>query len=154
MTTLFKVGDILNVKTGIIVHGCNTKGVMGSGLALQVKRNFPGAYRIYKEHLQIKGLGETIWYAADERLWIVNALTQDTYGRNPETVYVSYKAIQTCFDYIFKYAAQGDYSVHVPDMIGAGLGNGNRDKILAIIEDSASRSNFLNELTFWKYEVL
>lgn len=37
MTILFKTGNILDVREGIIVHGCNLKGVMGSGLALQIK---------------------------------------------------------------------------------------------------------------------
>lgn len=149
---IFKTGNILNVKEGIIVHGCNTKGVMGSGLALQVKNKYPGAYFTYKELLAVKNLGDTIWFAAGERLWVVNAPTQDTYGKNPTTVYVSYKAIQTCFDYIFKYATASDYDVHVPDMIGTGLGNGNRDKILRIIEDCVSKNNFMNGLTFWRYD--
>jgi len=30
-------GNLLDVTSGIIVHGCNAKSVMGSGVALAVK---------------------------------------------------------------------------------------------------------------------
>ena len=150
MTILFKTGNILDVREGIIVHGCNLKGVMGSGLALQIKNKYLDCYRLYRSQVYLKALGETIWYPASERLWIVNALTQETYGKDPNCVYVSYRAIHKCFDYILKYAAAGDYSVHVPDMIDAGLGGGDRAKILSIIADYARYNNFMNDLTFWK----
>jgi O-acetyl-ADP-ribose deacetylase (regulator of RNase III) len=32
-----KFGDILDAQYGIIVHGCNAQGVMGSGTALHIK---------------------------------------------------------------------------------------------------------------------
>ena len=33
----YKKGDLLSVTKGIIAHGCNAQGVMGSGVALQIK---------------------------------------------------------------------------------------------------------------------
>jgi len=47
----YKYGDLLaNVKDlkVFIAHGCNCKGVMGSGFALQVKTMYPKAYEQYR----------------------------------------------------------------------------------------------------------
>ncbi len=34
-------GDIRCVSSGIIVHGCNAQGVMGSGVALALRTTWP-----------------------------------------------------------------------------------------------------------------
>ncbi len=33
-------GNLLEVKKGIIAHQCNCKGVMGAGIALQIKKKW------------------------------------------------------------------------------------------------------------------
>lgn len=40
-------GDLFSVTQGIIGHQVNCKGVMGGGVALQVKNNY---YNVYKEY--------------------------------------------------------------------------------------------------------
>ena len=39
-----KHGDILSVANGIIVHQVNAQGVMGSGLAKQIREKYPMAF--------------------------------------------------------------------------------------------------------------
>lgn len=34
-----------------LVHQVNCLGVMGAGLAAEVKRRYPGVYKVYKEHI-------------------------------------------------------------------------------------------------------
>lgn len=40
-------GDILTVTHGIIAHQCNCRGVMGAGLALQVRNKYSKVYSEY-----------------------------------------------------------------------------------------------------------
>lgn len=123
-------GDLITTDCEIIAHGCNSRGVMGSGIALQIKNHFPKAYFKYKEAFNVDGLtvGTIIWGKDNDKL-IANCITQITYGRDKNTRYVSYKGIRSCMKELNK---QGK-SVAMP-MIGAGLGGGNWNTIAEIIE--------------------
>lgn len=49
-TMIFNLkGNILTQKTDVIVNPVNCVGVMGKGLALQMKKKFPEMFRVYKE---------------------------------------------------------------------------------------------------------
>jgi len=127
-------GDILAVEKGIIVHGCNARGVMGSGLAKQVKEKWPACFETYKQRLFFKPLdgssclGEVIPHFINENLVIANAITQEDYGRTPGKVYVNYAAVKKCFTTIARAANDLQLPVHYP-MIGAGLGGGSWELI-------------------------
>lgn len=138
-----KFGDILTVERGIIVHGCNTLGAMGSGLALQIKQKWPECFEAYYAHLQerrhIDGhelLGDIIPYQVKDGLWVVNALTQLTYGRDSDRRYVNYAAVQKAFKLIGAFAWEHrEHNLLVVNypQIGAGLGNGDWGLIHEII---------------------
>jgi len=129
-----KNGDILTVERGIIVHGCNARGVMGSGLAKQVKEKWPDCYEEYRNHILFQAhggrrcLGDVIPYSVNDELIVANAITQDDYGREPGQVYVNYAAINTCFLAIASAASALQLPVHYPK-IGAGLGGGDWELI-------------------------
>lgn len=136
-TIQYKVGDLLAVEEGVIIHGCNCKRVMGSGVALQIKKKYPGAYGEYMSSLQ--ALGDLIpWRHPEKPLVIVNALTQNGFG-SPITRHVSYDAVDRCLDkFVSDLPAKPIYkdaplSINFP-RIGAGLGGGNWAIISAIIE--------------------
>lgn len=89
-----------------VVHGCNAQGVMGSGLAKQVKFKFPPAYKAYKEHEEHAGmnmLGDISMSPImnDGRDFghfrIINAVTQQNYGTNKNVRYTSYDAVDATF---------------------------------------------------------
>ena len=129
----------------IIVHGCNAHGVMGSGVALEVKNKWPKAYEEYYLYIRdFKGpkqelLGKIIPYVVDgEDLLIANAITQLDYGRGG-TRYVSYNAINTAFESIAKIASGfKSVGIHYP-LIGAGLGGGDWAIISDIIDINMDR---------------
>ena len=138
------VGNLLAVKHGIIVHGCNAQGVMGSGVAAEVRKLYPEAYetyhRAYKKRINETGksleLGRVVWFTASKeepKLAIANAITQEFYGRDPNVVYVSYEAIRTAFRRIGEVAREHQLPVHYP-LIGAGLANGDWTVIADIID--------------------
>lgn len=45
----YRKGDIFKSEAKIIINPCNCVGVMGKGLALQFKNNFPDNFSLYKE---------------------------------------------------------------------------------------------------------
>lgn len=126
---------LLAVRTGIIVHGCNARGVMGSGLAAQVRAVYPQAWRAYREHYEKQGLspGQVVWcrISAQPPLAIANAITQDGYGRHG--CFLDMDALAKCFAAIAVVASKHGLTVHYP-MIGAGLAGGDWSRIEPVIE--------------------
>lgn len=131
----YRKGNLLDVTEGIIIHGCNCQGVMGSGVAKAVRDKFPEAYKTYRaEHeYYTLVLGEIVWWCNDDyTLWIANALTQDEYGTDRR--YVNYAAIAKVFTEIFRQVRISKRPVHFPK-IGSGLGGGSWEIIEQIIND-------------------
>lgn len=133
-----ETGDLLSVTRGIIVHGCNAQGVMGSGVAKAVRERYPVAYEAYMQAHRTKGLrvGQVVWATLSKeepRLALANAITQKFYGRDPNRVYVDYDGIFEAMTTIGNIARRHDLPVHYPK-IGAGLGNGDWTRISAILD--------------------
>lgn len=135
-------GNLLSVQKGIIVHGCNAQGVMGSGVAAGVRAQYPGAYQVYRqayekarqEGLECLQLGRVVWFTVSKepKLAVANAITQKFYGRNPKVRYVDYDAVDRAFERIGQVAREHQLEVHYP-LIGAGLANGDWQVISKII---------------------
>lgn len=123
-------GDLFSTPDPIIAHGCNSMGVMGSGVAKIIRSKYPGAHDIYSK--SPKALGTNIIYQHSDKI-IVNMITQERYGRDVTERYVSYDAVDSCFKHLIEWMTEFNYkSVSIPK-IGAGLGNGNWDIISGII---------------------
>lgn len=129
--------NILEVTSGVIVHGCNAQGVMGSGVAKQLRAKYPEIYGAYVKHLDSfkakssKPLGSVSFVAVHSGLIVANAITQEFYGRDGKQ-YVSYEALHKAMLDVIDLAYGG--TVHVPYLIGAGLGGGNEQKVMKIFE--------------------
>lgn len=143
------IGNVLDVKSGIIVHGCNACGVMGSGVAFAVKQRYPAAYLAYMRQCASPAmLGSISYTSPSPGLLIVNAITQESFGRDGRR-YVNYEAVADAFACVRKLASLQEEApaIHFP-MIGAGLGGGLWHIIAAIIE--AELPNF--SLNLWTLE--
>ena len=129
-----KQGNLLDVTEGVIIHGCNAQGVMGSGVALAIKNKYPKAYDSYKAYEKSPGLilGSLSMCKVTPKLYIVNLVTQESYGRDPSIRYVSYGAIHLGFEKLQEVFSD-ERVFHFPT-IGAGLGNGNWVTISTLIE--------------------
>lgn len=130
----------MDVTRGHIVHGCNACGVMGSGVALAVKKMYPGAFESYREIYEDEGLdlGTPYPFCPTTDLCIWNAITQEGFGQPDRNC--SYDAIQTCFEEINAAVIsfeEIDKEIHIP-AIGAGLGGGNWEIIREIIEQTCT----------------
>ncbi len=155
MKIVTKIGNLLDVTKGHIINGCNAQGVMGSGLALQVKNTYPQAYKDYRDRHEgplkegfAKGglhLGEAYPVPITGQLFLWNAITQEFFGMAGRNC--SYDAIETCFREIDRcahlYSNIVSPEIHIPQ-IGAGLGGGSWEIIREIIEQTCT-----NQVTLW-----
>lgn len=137
MITHHDPSNICLVTSGVIVHGCNAQGAMGSGVAKQLRAKYPDIFHSYCAHLYsmnelgLNPLGSVDFTTVAEGLVVANAITQEFYGRSGEK-YISYTALKKCLETVAN--AYGSTSIHIPYLIGAGLGGGDEEKILHIIE--------------------
>jgi len=131
-------GNLLDITRGIIVHGCNCQGVMGSGVALAVKTKYKEVFKAYSNTEPALGRVVICTSVIDDvcekykmwvdqtlpkELYIVNALTQNSYGSDGKR-YVDYDAISACFYQVKMVAKELKLPVYFP-LIGAGLGGGD-----------------------------
>lgn len=124
----------------VIVHGCNCLNTMGSGIALEIRNRYHGAYEadtLATEQWKnpIAKLGNFSTYATvgkGKPFVIVNAYTQVNFA--PRGIdhfeYESFSLI------LRKLRALGPVRFGLP-YIGMGLAGGNEPKIIAMIEKFA-----------------
>lgn len=136
MSFKIEVGDIFNAildKDCVFIHGCNAQGVMGSGVAAIVKKQYPHAYLAYKQAHRRYGLkvGQVIVspQVLDGPI-ICNAVTQEFYGRDGKQ-YASYDGIVIAMQSVAKQFKEKE--IHLP-MIGGGLGGLDVKRLAAIYQ--------------------
>lgn len=119
-----------------LIHGCNCQGVMGSGVAKEIKSRIPEAYRAYREICNNRnGLqGEQLLGTVVEvplgytNRYIINMFTQNHYGTSQRHFNYGAFAMALSIQFSFKYGKE-----IVMPKIGAGLGGGDWDIIEEII---------------------
>lgn len=127
-----------------VLHGCNAQSVMGSGIALAVKRRYPSAYLAYIASKQHNGMRlGVVTFASQNGKVIFNGITQEFYGTDGRR-YVDYDAIREVIAAMDFYSQSADayftrsgVSIAMPK-IGAGLGGGDWDTIADIIEQGSN----------------
>lgn len=132
-------GDMFAGGEKLLVHGCNAQGVMGSGVAAIVRRDFPKAYEDYVKwaELQVTRTGELpmgdVGFVATNGRIIGNAITQRFYGAGPRR-YVSYDAVAHAMQRIDAFCVSQGLNTFAMPKIGAGLGGGDWNVIEAIVK--------------------
>lgn len=113
--------DITTVTKGILAHGVNCQGAMGSGVALALKNKFPIIYVRYMNHATGHDqLGAAELITVGEELHVANCYTQEFYGPGDKR-YASVEAIEESLRGVYTVAANLNLDVYLPK-IGAGLG--------------------------------
>jgi O-acetyl-ADP-ribose deacetylase (regulator of RNase III) len=126
-------GNLFETDIKHIVHGCNAQGVMGSGVAAIIRRDYPEAYQSYTTRYKNRGLslGEIQVIPSNGKA-IINAITQDNFGGNAR--HANYEAIAVAMESINNIFYNLPNSKVAMPLIGAGLANGDWNVISAIIE--------------------
>jgi O-acetyl-ADP-ribose deacetylase (regulator of RNase III) len=137
LVELAKVG-----KFDIIIHGCNCFNTMGSGIARQIRDEFPNAYVADSKTIRgsLKKLGEmSIGFhimKSGHNITIINAYTQFRYWREKgeeNSCLVDYDAIEKVFKLIKTVFGNKEFKFGIPK-IGAGLAGGDWERIKSIID--------------------
>lgn len=113
-------GNLLDISNGIICQQCNMKGVMGMGLALQIRKKWPNVYDDYKHYVNYGKLGDVIYIQVSNHLVVANLLAQQDYGTNGKR-YTDYIALEKALKDVYSVS----HNMHIPHGIGCGLAGGN-----------------------------
>lgn len=125
------MADILKATENIIVHQVNELGVMGAGLALQIKNKYPKVYAKYKEVANKDCLGKIQLIKINDNQYICNMFSQRGISRTHRTT--DYELFKQCIDTLAKYAHDNNLTVAIPYKIGCGLAGGDWEIVEHII---------------------
>ena len=133
------IGNLLDSNCDYICHQVNCQGVMGSGIAKQIRERWPKVYESYVhfvDHHNKQGdglLGKILISNISGRPKVINMFSQDTYGYDGMR-YTSYDAFAQCLTTIADHVPEHRF-IGFPKNIGCGLGGGNWKVISALIEE-------------------
>lgn len=145
MPITYVTKDITTVTAGIIAHGCNAQGVMGSGVAFFLRQKWP---QIFSEYLKLcttalkenKDILGRVDYVNVEpgTLVVANCITQHLYGYDGHK-YAYPEAIRTSLQHVMYTAQMYSCPVYIPK-IGAGRGGLDwATEVEPIIKDLADK---------------
>lgn len=133
-------GDIFKSGADIILHQVNCQGVMGSGVAKQVREKYPFVFEYYKSwcdnpSLKPNLLGQIQIVYTDNmgKQAIVNLFAQDKFGYDGNC-YTDYNALKKCLDSVNKQFA--GCKIAIPYLMACHRGGGDWSVVSKIIEDT------------------
>ncbi len=153
MSFKYKNGNLLNSGCEYICHQVNCLGVMGAGIAKQIKEKWPIVYDEYQEKYRetnyeiLKNyggfenspstsevlLGDIQLIQVEEDTTVINMFSQEYYG-NDGRRYTSYDAFWICLNKIKQQVPKGSI-IGFPMNIGCGLGGANWKVISTMISE-------------------
>ena len=150
------LGDVLNAEAEIIAHQTNCMGVMGAGVALQIKNKLLSAdeFKKYETLCKMKDADEllgTVQYLNAEN----GKLIANVFGENIPTgtgLDTDYRALQEGLQSVHDYASDIGASVAIPGLMGCGLAGGDWNIVRKMIEDIFGDSEVSLEIVFFLEE--
>lgn len=148
-------GNLLNTNINIIAHQVNCQGVIGAGVAKQIKEKYPAVYKDYKRLCENTSdkmdlLGTCLVSTEQENKMICNLFGQYNYGRNGTYTNTSYLtsaifAMISTLEQIYniKDKTHPQLVIAIPYKIGCGLGGGDWEEVKTIFENIERNYNVL-----------
>ena len=145
-------GDLLDSHCDVLCHQVNCRGVMGSGIALQIRNKYPNVYKEYKKFCssyQPSAILGRCFMVKTKDNYIANLFGQDNYGRH--VCQTNYDALYKAFIHMHINACNmGLKSIGIPYGIGCGCAGGDWNKVYDIIKSVFQFSDLTVEL--WRYQ--
>ena len=157
--------DIFTFESDVLIQGCNCFNTMGAGIAKEIKRIFPDAWKA--DLATIKGdknkLG-TFTFSSNKTkpYYIVNLYTQYTYWDKQDMFYVDafYKGMASVIDFFISKRAKANkenktITFSLP-AIGLGLANGKPEDIFLVLknlEKKYEKDNIIIALCLHKKDI-
>jgi O-acetyl-ADP-ribose deacetylase (regulator of RNase III) len=98
MKIVYKTGNLLDAQTDVIAHQVNCQGVMGSGVAKQIREKWANVYTAYRAEYDLftdlnkPFLGNCQLVQINDNQYVANLFGQNYYGKDGKR-YTSYDAI-------------------------------------------------------------
>jgi hypothetical protein len=136
--------NILDVEEGTIFQQVNCMGVMGAGLAKQIKKEYPDVYTGYKDFISSFRklfekhfgfydpelmLGKVVRTQVGERLYVMSMFSQVDFGKGEQKT--NYCALYNCLKTSVGEILQ--HPIYFPYKVGCGLGGGEWLKVEPMI---------------------
>lgn len=154
MSFEYKKGNLLTSNCEYICHQVNCQGVMGSGIAKQIRETYPYVYTQYlalKDKMSLKLMLGYIQIvpitATDCSKHIINMFAQEYYGYDKKQ-YTSYDAFYNCLVKIKRWVPKGA-TIGFPYRIGSDRGGANWDVIESMIK-SLLEEDYTVEIYVWE----
>lgn len=132
--------NIFESGADIICHQVNCQGVMGSGVAKQVREKYPEVFQKYKASCQLAKnnhsglLGGTQWIATADGI-IVNLFAQENFGYDGKC-YTDYNALKRCLKTVnLLMKEEQRKTIAFPYLMGCHRGGGSWGVVYKIIEE-------------------
>jgi len=137
--------DVTTVEAGVICHGVNCQGKMGSGVAKAIRAKWPSVYEAFLKMgsgADLLGEVDLVGVNNDGSLFVANCYTQVSYGSDgrryadPEAIRQALTSVAVFAD--MRWMVGNPLHVYLPE-IGAGLGGLDWDtEVKPIVEKIAS----------------
>lgn len=139
--------NIFDSGADIILHQVNCQGVMGSGIAKQVRDRYPDVYTSYKDicnaiHDPSILLGAAQFIRIDNGTYIVNLFAQNKYGYDGKR-YTDYPALESCLNKVRVHTFPDNEVIAIPYLMGCDRGGGDWKIVSEMIEKILGDRNIL-----------
>ena len=128
--TIIKNRNIFDSQCQTIVNTVNCVGVMGKGLALEMKKRYPNMFDKYKDYCD-KGLidiGKLWLYKHSDDKWILNFPTKKHWKNGSEYEYIE----EGMKKFVETYQEKGITTIAFP-MLGCNNGGLEKDVVIQIM---------------------
>lgn len=126
---IIKKGNILDAEENIICHQCNTLGVFGGGLALQIKQVYPQVEKDAIATAELNTLGIYGLSKINDTQYIANCFSQN------EDYTTNYIALRDIFESLKDKCKDNGYTICMPYKYGCGIASGDWSIIESILID-------------------
>jgi O-acetyl-ADP-ribose deacetylase (regulator of RNase III) len=153
-------GNLLDSNCDYICHQVNCQGVMGSGIARQIRERWPRVYTGYVRFCEREEKGDsesllgrvfftngTFTQEEHSGKTVANMFSQSNYGYDGAR-YTSYSAFRDCL-IVIRNRVPTNKTIGFPKNIGCGLGGGNWNIVRALIEEILGKDY---EVYIYEYE--
>ena len=131
-------GDLVKEKEyTIFCHQVNCAGVMGTGIAKQIKETYPEVFKEYKEECNESMLGKCQYVKCSDGRYCVNMFSQKDIGHDKN--YTKYGALASCLNKLKSKLriSSKDIKVGFPCYIGCGAAGGDWAVVKPMLEEFA-----------------
>ena len=147
--------NLFESEADVILHQVNCQGVMGSGVAKQVRERYPWVFATYKDLCEGVPLSERAeWLLGrcqlvfiDEKRRVGNLFAQDQYGYDGKC-YTNYEALRQALEIADQRCK--NLTIAVPYLMGCHRGGGDWSIVEKMIHEVFDDS--VNFLMICKYE--